>query len=238
VSDLNDPGAVREEYASDARLAVRASAHRLGEGPDARALAFEAIAEGAPRRVLEVGCGQGWMAERVQQELGADVVALDQSERMVELTRERGVEALVGDVQALPFGDSEFDAAVALWMLYHVEDIELGLSEIERVLEPGGRLVAVTNALEHLRELYEAIGLERPAVPFHSDEAEVRLRARFARVERRDAFGWTDFPDRAAAQEYVDASRSMFQGRRLPDFDGPFRVRRAPTIFVAHKNAE
>jgi hypothetical protein len=35
----------------------------------------------------------------------------------------------------------------------------------------------------------------------------------------------------------VDASLTLFQGRRLPDFDGPFRVRRAPTIFVAHKRA-
>ena len=235
MSALNDPQAVREEYASDARLAARAAAHRFGEGPDARDLAFEAIAEGAPRRVLEVGCGQGWMAERVQQELGAGVLALDQSEHMVELTRSRGIEALVGDVQALPFGDAEFDTVVALWMLYHVQNIELALSEIERVLEPGGRLVAVTNAHEHLRELYEALGLERPPVPFHSDEAEIVLGARFARVERRDAFGWTDFPDRAAARGYVDASPTLFEHHPLPEFDGAFRVRRAPTIFVAHK---
>jgi SAM-dependent methyltransferase len=236
VRSLNDPEAVREEYASDDRLAARAAAHRFGEGPDARELAFEAIAEGSPRRVLEVGCGQGWMAERIARELGADVVALDQSEHMVELTRARGIEALVGDVQELPFADAAFDTVVALWMLYHVADVDRALAAMERVLEPGGRVVAVTNAAEHLRELYEALELTRRG-SFASDDAEEALERHFSRVERRDAYGWTDFPDRAAAQEYVDASLQTFGGRHLPAFDGPLRVRRAPTIFVAHKPA-
>ncbi len=231
---LNDPEAVRREYSTDTRLAARAAAHRFGSGPDAVELLFDAIAESAPRRVLEVGCGQGALAERMQRELGAEVTALDQSEHMVELTRARGVEALVGDVQALPFADGMFDSVVAAWMLYHVPDVERALAEIRRVLKPGGRLVAVTNAREHLRELYEPLGLER-VVPFRSDEAEGLLRGRFASVERRDAFGWTNFPDRAAAQVYVDASQSSFGLRQLPPFDGPLRVRRAPTIFVAAK---
>jgi SAM-dependent methyltransferase len=237
VTSFTDPEAVREEYSSDDRLAARAAAHRFGEGPDARELAFEALAEGAPRRVLEVGCGQGWMAERIARELGADVVALDQSEHMVELTRARGIEALVGDVQELPFEDAVFDTVVALWMLYHVQDVDRALAELARVLEPGGRVVAVTNAGEHLRELYAALGLSRRPVSFASDEAEQALARHFAPVERRDAFGWTDFPDRAAAQRYVDASPQSFGGLQLPAFDGPLRVRRAPTIFVAHKPA-
>jgi len=237
VRSLNDPESVREEYSSDQRLTARAAAHRFGEGPAARELAFEAIAAGGPRRLLEVGCGQGWMAERIARELGTEVIALDQSEHMVELTRARGIEAIVGDVQELPFEDAAFDTVVALWMLYHVRDVDLGLAEMERVLEPGGRLVAVTNAGEHLRELYEALGLERRVVSFASDDAEQALARHFPRVERRDAFGWTDFPDRAAAQEYVDASLQTFGGQQLPAFDGPLRVRRAPTIFVAHKPA-
>ena len=86
----------------------------------------------APQSVLEVGCGEGELAERVQRELGAEVVALDQSERMVELTRRRGVDARVGDVQDLPFPDECFDVAVAAWMLYHVPDLDRGLGELAR----------------------------------------------------------------------------------------------------------
>ena len=56
--------------------------------------------EVAPERVLDVGCGMGELAERVQKELGAEVVAVDISPRMVELTRARGIDARLADVQS------------------------------------------------------------------------------------------------------------------------------------------
>ena len=57
---------------------------------------FEAVREAAPERFLEVGCGMGELAERVQRELGAQVVAIDISPRMVELTKARGVDVHLG----------------------------------------------------------------------------------------------------------------------------------------------
>jgi ubiquinone/menaquinone biosynthesis C-methylase UbiE len=90
---LHDPELVRAEYASERGLAGRKHAYRFAVGPDPRQIAFEAVAAARPRRILEVGCGEGELAERMQRELGAEVVALDQSERMVELTRARGVDA-------------------------------------------------------------------------------------------------------------------------------------------------
>ena len=68
---------------------MRKAVHSLGEGPDARETAFDAIAEAAPERYLEVGCGEGKLVERVRRSWAARVVALDQSERMVELTQAR-----------------------------------------------------------------------------------------------------------------------------------------------------
>src|SRR5262249_26806624 len=68
--------------------------------------------------------------------------------------RARGIDARVGDVQDLPFDEGEFDVAVAAWMLYHVPDLDRGLAELARVLKPEGVLVAVTNSVEHLQELW------------------------------------------------------------------------------------
>jgi SAM-dependent methyltransferase len=97
---LNDRELVRREYADESRFAVRAAAWQTSCGPDPRELAFEAVAEVEPGRVLEVGSGRGELAARIAGELGAEVVAVDQSPRMVEPARERGVDARVGDVQA------------------------------------------------------------------------------------------------------------------------------------------
>ena len=230
---LDDPEVVRQEYASERFLAARKAAYRNAEGPDAREVAFQAVAEVAPRRILEVGCGEGELSERMQRELGAEVVAVDQSERMVELTRTRGVDARVGDVQALPLGDEEFDCAVAAWMLYHVPDLDRALAELARVLRPGGRLVAVTNAPEHLLELRELIGLGSWRFSFNADEAEADLARHFGSVQRREAYGWVTFPDFDAAQGHVEVMVSI-EGR-LPEFEGPLRARRLPVIFVADK---
>jgi SAM-dependent methyltransferase len=234
---LDDPAAVRAEYASETGLLGRRAAYRYASGPDAPELTFQAVAEFEPGRVLEVGPGPGELSARVQTELGAEVKAIDSSERMVELARSRGVDAQLGDVQELPFGDGAFDCAVAAWMLYHVPDVDQALSELARVLREGGRLVAVTNAPEHLRELADLLGADRPRTPFDGANAEEQLLRRFARVERREAFGSIDFPSREEAQAYVDSTIvfSDLAGGVLPAFDGPLRVTRAPVIFVAQK---
>ena len=227
---LDDPAVVREEYASEARLAARKAAYRFAEGPDPREIAFAGVAEAQPRRILEVGCGEGELAERMLNELDAEVVAVDQSARMVEITRGRGVDARVGDVQDLPFADGEFDVAVAAWVLFHVPDVDRALSELARVAR---RLVAVTNGTDHLRELYGLLGVERPAMVFNAENGREQLERHFSHVERRDAGGWVAFPDRAAAQSYIDAA--IVTEGQLPQFDGPLRVRRTPVVFVATK---
>ena len=106
---LNDPALVRAEYEDETRLAARQAAHRSAEGPNALEMVFAAVAEVKPARVLDAGCGQGELAERIAYELGSAVVGVDQSARMVELTRARGVDARIGDVQALALPDGSFD---------------------------------------------------------------------------------------------------------------------------------
>ncbi len=232
---LDDPELVRREYADESRFAVRAAAQQASTGPDPRQVALDAVAEAAPRRVLEVGAGRGELAERIARELGSEVTALDQSERMVELTRARGVDAIVGDVQSLPFPDASFDCAVAAWMLYHVPDLDRGLAELARVLVPGGRLVAVTNTDLNLPELWGRFG--RHAVRTHSFNAENGadvLRRHFANVERRDVEGTVTFPDWAAARRYVEASVTRADlADRLEPFDGPLVCTRLVAVFVA-----
>ena len=234
---LNDPHVVAAEYATERGLEGRRAAYRFSTGPDAPQMAFDAVAEAAPRRVLEVGCGPGELAARIRDELGADVVAVDISQRMVELERGRGLDARVGDVQELPFAAGTFDCAVAAWMLYHVPDPDRALGELARVLGPGGRLVAVTNAPDHLRELRALLGLptDRAAHPFSAANGERLLRRHFSSVELRDAAGTVRFPSRDDVVAYVEASRTLFAtGAEIPPLEGEFVVTIHPVVFVAH----
>jgi SAM-dependent methyltransferase len=240
VTRLDDPVLVAREYADDARLRRRAAAY-TGEasGVDAREPAVRALVDAAPRRVLEVGCGWGALAAWVGAETGAEVVATDLMPRMVELARERGLDARVADVQALPFDDEEFDAAIAAWMLYHVPDLRQAIAELARVLRPGGTLVAITNSAFHLQELRELVGSGPSPSTFTTESGTELLGASFASVERLDIGGVIEFADRAEVEEYVRASISMspFVANLPAAIEEPFRARRGNSIFVAKKAA-
>jgi len=238
VTRLDDPALVAEEYADESRLRRRASAY-TGEATalDARVPAVAAVVAAAPRRILEVGCGWGELAEWLARETRAEVVATDLSPRMVELARERGVDARLADVQDLPFGDGEFDVVVAAWMLYHVPDLDRALSQLARVLRPGGRLVAVTNARFHLMELRDLVGSGPSTLSFARETGEELLAPHFAQIRREDVDGHIEFADRAEVEEYVRASISMspFVGNLPAAVDEPFRAGRANSIFIAEK---
>lgn len=223
LASLNDPGLVRREYASEGGLLGRRAAYEYAEGPDAPDMVFEAVAEARPRHVLDVGCGPGELAERIGRELGAKVRAIDISPRMVELARERGVDARVADVEHIPFGTESFDCVVAAWMLYHVPAVDRALGEMARVLKAGGRLVAVTNYRDHLIEARALIGVARPdGGDFPGEEAPELLRRHFQEVESRDASGAFRFPDRNALEPYLRSwagpSRDPRQSRTARSF--------------------
>jgi SAM-dependent methyltransferase len=238
VIRFDDPDVVEREYASEAGLRARASVYQGIAGPDAREVAFEAVREAGPGRILEVGCGWGEFAARMASELDVEVVAVDLSPRMVELARERRVDARVGDVQSMSFPDGTFDVAVANWMLYHVPDLDRGLSELARVLCPAGRLVAATNGLDHLGELWDLVGRDRRSEPlrFFAEYGAESLSLYFRRVERRDVVGTVMFEDAAAVRGYIGSSVAhKHLASLVPDLSGPLVATRWNAIFVADK---
>jgi len=234
VSRLNDPAVVRAQYADETGLRARQALWRDYHGDDPKAALWNAVVAAAPRRVLEVGGGDGWLAARVQEELGAEVTMLDQSPRMVELAAQRGVRALVGDVQALPFDDGSFDTVLACWMLYHVTEVDRGLAEIARVLEPGGLLIANTNSRRHCAELFELIEYPQSFRDnvFTAENGEATLARHFADVSRRDVVGYAVVADRETLVAYADSVSAPTQP--VPeDVPLPFVVHSRGAVFVA-----
>jgi SAM-dependent methyltransferase len=230
---LDDPATVKAQYAREDNLRARQRMYAEVSGPHPHEVLWQTLTEWEPRRVLEVGGGPGELSERMQKELGAEVSFLDISPRMVELARERGVDAQVGDVQALPFEDGVFDTVVAAWMLYHVPDLDRGLAELARVLRPGGALIAVTNSILHLSEFRELILY--PDVlreTFNRENGEELLQKHFARVERLDLELEVTVRDRQALVDYQQSTSVPTQP--VPeDVELPFITHSRVTIFVA-----
>lgn len=227
---------VRIEYAREDGLRARRSVYGDATVNDLTQTVLGAIGEVSPERVLEVGCGWGDFAVRVRDELGAEIVAIDLSPRMVELAREQGLDALVADVVALPFREAEFDCVTANWMLYHVADLDRALAEIGRVLRPGGRLVAATSSHDHLRELWRLVGRDRSTEPprFFAETGAASLARHFSHVERRDLRSEILFPDADAVRGYITASVAhKHLADRVPEFEGSLTATCANAIFVA-----
>ncbi len=234
---LDDPEVVRREYASEAGLRARRAVYPADVVVQLQRVVLEAVAEARPQRVLEVGCGWGDFSALVARELAVDVVAVDSSPRMVELAREAGVDARVADVQDLPHADADFDCVVANWMLYHVPDLQRGLTEIARVLRPGGRLVAATSSHEHLAELWTLVGRNRASEParFFAETGEEALLPHFSRVERREVRTEVVFPDAEAVRGYIAAGFHKHLADRVPDLEGPLTATCSNAVFVAKK---
>ena len=92
-------------------------------------------------RVLDACCGTGDLALAARAE-GGRVTGLDFSERMLERARHKTaeIEWVQGDLLALPFEAGSFDACTVGFGLRNVDDLDRALSELRRVLRPGGRL--------------------------------------------------------------------------------------------------
>jgi ubiquinone/menaquinone biosynthesis C-methylase UbiE len=236
---MNDPDAVREQYATETNLETRRSVWRPGpSGIDLHDLVLDEVRAALPDRggmpdVLEVGCGPGLFAARLVRELpGIALLATDTSPRMVELTRQHGIPAQVQDVQQLLAPDASYDVVLALAMLYHVPDLDRALGEVRRVLRPSGSFIAQTIANEHTADLRRDAGGDAASVPFSRENGEELLRRHFSTVSRHDLETRAVFPDRATALAYLESSNEEVDWNP-PEEGWPREYAGHASVFVA-----
>ena len=89
-------------------------------------------------RILDVGVGTGRLLERFP---GLNRYGLDISLDYLRLAREKGIEACFARAEDMPYPRQSFDIAVCTDVLEHVLDVNATISEIQRVLKPGGLLI-------------------------------------------------------------------------------------------------
>ncbi|MEP6761850.1 MAG: methyltransferase domain-containing protein [Sporichthyaceae bacterium] len=153
----------------------------------------------AGQRALDVGCGPGALTAQLVERLGANAVAaIDPSAPFVEATRARfpGVDVRSGDAEHLPFGDDDFDVALAQLVVHFMTDPVAGLREMARVTGPGGGVSACV--WDHagddgpLSKFWRAV---RETDPHAGDESGLPGAREGHLAELCDAAGLTDIED-------------------------------------------
>src|SRR5680860_1298699 len=116
----------------------------------------ELVKEKDPKNILDIATGTGDLAINLAKETNAiEIIALDISEGMLEVGRKKiqkegfshKIEMVLADSEDLPFSDNSFDAITVAFGVRNFENIEKGLSEILRVLKPGGTFVVLETSV-------------------------------------------------------------------------------------------
>lgn len=91
-------------------------------------------------KVLDLGCGDGQIARALVKQ-GSEVLGVDPTELHIKVAQERGGGAtyILGSAASLPVEDASQDAVVACLVFEHIDELELAIAEVVRVLTPGGQ---------------------------------------------------------------------------------------------------
>jgi hypothetical protein len=182
--------------------------------------------------VLDVASGEGYgtalLAQVARKAVGVEI-ALEVVDHASGAYKADNLSFLAGDARALPCADASFDVATSFETIEHFAEQSLFLSEIRRVLRPGGLFIVSTPD----RDNYSPA--ESPANPFHvkeltGPEFDVLLRSCFAEVSvlfQRPMFGSVLFPDAGNK-----APASCFERRGDGHFEGSLKLPR-PQYIVA-----
>jgi SAM-dependent methyltransferase len=137
-------GALANDYDTFAEAYTAETETNLINGYYARPAILDLAGEVAGRQILDAGCGSGPLFAALR-DRGAIVTGFDSSIKMLELARQRiGADAglHVADLGSpLPFPDGAFDDVVASLVLHYLQGWSAPLTELRRVLRPGGRLI-------------------------------------------------------------------------------------------------
>lgn len=211
-----------DAYADSTKLMARADIYRFAvpETP------FPTWALSKPPRhlgdVLDVGCGPGVYLKNVGEAVRAtSLVGVDLSAGMRREARGHTPSLCAADAQALPFRTDSFDTALCLHVLYHVPDIPLAVSELRRVVKPGGCVLVGTNGSRHqrtIREFFDQVVSElseepaepliSPEIRFNLEEGSEVLKTQFDSVQKFELDRELVVPDTGPVVRFLESIRS------------------------------
>ena len=185
-------------------------------------------------RLLELGCGNGklWQENKIDLR-NREIFLSDISEGMVEEVRNKlgsDFNCIVADAEKIPFKDSYFDTIIANHVLFYLNDLNLGLKEISRVLKPNGILYCSTYGKNHMKEITEIVQSfdSRINLSNHSlydifglENGESILKKYFYNVQRMDYQDSLEITESKPLIDYImscHGNQNEILGPRLNEF--------------------
>lgn len=185
-------------------------------------------------RLLELGCGNGklWQENRIDLR-NREIFLSDISEGMVEEVRNKlgtDFNCIVADAEKIPFKDEYFDSIIANHVLFYLNDLNLGLKEISRVLRSDGILYCSTYGKNHMKEITEIvqnfdsqINLSNHSLYdiFGLENGESILKEYFYNVQRMDYQDSLEITESKPLIDYImscHGNQSEILGPRLNEF--------------------
>lgn len=230
MSTINDTFIVKQQYATANNLSTRISIHdkystnKLGFGN--WIVSNYKIDKGM--KVLELGCGTGdlWKNREALIKTCSRLILSDFSEGMVNKTKINvgsydNIEYRVLDIQNIPYEDEAFDVVIANMMLYHVPNIDRGLTEVRRVLKKDGSFYCATygehGIIEYLAKILAIYGVkDNINKNFTLQNGYEILGKTFTKVEKleySDSLAVTNVDDMI---DYIYSLSSMTSLNRVP----------------------
>lgn len=157
---------IKEQYKNDKNLNLRTNLHSYNINKiDWDEWCYKQIDFKKNSRVLELGCGSGKFWEKNKEEIdeSLDITISDFSKNMLKIARDKlkkihkkfKFEEI--NAESIPYEDNSFDIVIAQHMIYFVPNIEKALSEIKRVLAPGGVFYVTSNSSDSMKELNDLV---------------------------------------------------------------------------------
>lgn len=208
----------------DRFAANQLATRRFLAGHDVHLDVAERFVDEQLRRVADIGGGNGALA-RLLVERGIGVVVVDRARYVALAPRP----VVLADACHLPFADHSFDAAAALWMLYHLPDPLVALREARRVLRAGGLLAVCAPSRHNDPELAAQLPHWGKPLSFDAENGPGLLRQVFDDCEIHH---WdtplVHLPDREALGLYL-------RGRGLSEHRARTAAGRTPTPLTLTK---
>jgi len=200
MNKLQNKDVLNEQYRDDKNLNKRISVH---EKYSTNKMGFNNWIVSQYKfdknyKVLELGCGNGdtWIKNSDILNGIGELVLSDFSEGMIKSAKQKlgnanNIDYEVIDIENIPYKNESFDAVIANMMLYHIPDLDKGLSEVKRVLKNNGLFYCATfgehGIIEYVEYLITKVEHEyKGNKNFTLQTGKAKLEKYFSEIERKD----------------------------------------------------